>query len=93
MHLVRLSRRNSHVREGDLFTDIDSYYSLVYSSPEGNIRGHYTTLNAREQYRGKVFKKRLNHRDEVRIDWHILNFDALVVVLGKLLIIYLSAVC
>ena len=83
MHLVRFTRRNSHVREADLFTDIDSYYSLVYSSPEGNIRGHYMTLNAGEQYRGKVFKKRLNYRNEVRINWHILNFDGLVVVVGK----------
>ena len=56
MHFVRLSHRNSHVREADLFTEIDSYYSLVYSSPEGNVRGHYKTLAAGQAYTGKVFK-------------------------------------
>ena len=56
MHFVRLCHRNSHVREADLFTEIDSYYSLVYSSPEGNVRGHYKTLSAGQPYTGKVFK-------------------------------------
>ena len=83
MHFVRATQRNSHVREQDLFSEVDSYYSLVYSSPEGNVRGHFLTLNAGEQYRGKVFKKRLNYRTEIRINWHFLTADALIVILGK----------
>ena len=83
MHFVRLTQRNSHVRVEDLFSEIDSYYSLVYSSPEGNVRGHYTTMDAGCPYKGKVFKKRLNYRNEVRINWHILTADALIVILGK----------
>ena len=83
MHFVRLTHRNSHVREQDLFSEIDSYYSLVYSSPEGNVRGHYKTLDAGQEYRGKVFKKRLNYRTEVRVNWHILTADALVVIIGE----------
>ena len=40
------------------------------------------TLNAGEQYRGKVFKKRLNTRAEIRVNWHVLTADAIIVVLG-----------
>ena len=83
MHFVRLSARNSHVRERDLFTEVDAYYSLVYASPEGNVRGHFVTLHAGETYRGNVFKKRLNFRTEVRINWHLLTADALILILGK----------
>ena len=80
---MRLTSRNSHIRERDLFTEIDSYYSLVYPSPEGNIRGHYMTLRAGESYHGKVYKKRLNYRTEVRINWHLLTADGLIVVIGE----------
>ena len=83
MHFVRLTSRNSHVRERDLFTEVDAYYSLVYASPEGNVRGYYTTLSAGENYKGKVFKKRLNFRNEIRVNWHVLTADALIVIIGK----------
>ena len=77
-----LSGRNTHVRARDLFNEIDAYYSLVYSSVDGNTRGHFIDLNAGEAYRGKVYRKRLNFRAEVRINWHLLNADTIIIIIG-----------
>ena len=89
MHFVGMSGRNTHIRSRDIFNEIDAYYSLVYSSVDGNTRGHFIDLNAGEAYRGKVYRKRLNFRVEVRVNWHLLNADTIILVLGTLKINFL----
>ena len=61
----------------------DSYYSLAYGSPRGNLRSWFRSLPAGGDLNCHVAKFRLKLRQEVSINWHILTPSAIYFVIGK----------
>ena len=62
---------------------MDSYYSLAYGSPRGNLRSWFKTLPAGATLNVLVAKFRLKMRQEVQINWHLLSLNAIYYVIGK----------
>lgn len=62
---------------------VDSYYSLAYASPRGNLRSWFKTVPAGEPLDCHVAKFRLKIRQEVQINWHLLTMNAIYFTLGK----------
>ena len=65
---------------------VDSYYSLAYPSPRGNLRSWFKTIPAGEPLDSVVAKFRLKMRCEVQINWHLLTLNAIYFVIGKFII-------
>ena len=61
----------------------DSYYSLAYGSPRGNLRAFYRSRPAKANLDVHVAKFRLKLRTEVQINWHVLTINAIYFVIGK----------
>ena len=65
------------------FVQVDSYYSLAYASPRGNLRSWFKTIPAGEPLDSVVAKFRLKMRCEVQINWHLLTINGIIFVIGE----------
>ena len=63
----------------------DSYYSLAYGSPRGNLRSHFKSQPAHARLDTHIAKFRLKLRCEITINWWLLDFNAIIFCIGKFL--------
>ena len=67
----------------DISFQTDSYYSLAYGSPRGNLRSHFKSQPAGQKLDCHIAKFRLKLRCEVTINWYRLDYNAIIFVIGE----------
>ena len=81
--LVRNTEGNAHVTREQLFTNVDSYYSMCYAASRGNVRSFFRFCPAGRRLNTPIAQFRLKKRTEVSINWYQLTADGVIAVLGK----------